>query len=223
MSTWGRQYLCLKKGALAWKLAVVQKFMNPRCWPRRKKEKNNKHTVNRNRCTSLCKMDDLIANIRNFSRLDFQAKQEVIKNGRPTPELPDLMQTCTVKGQKITCSFQKDWYTRKDWLCGCALKKRLYCFPCLLFFGTSSTSKGKTKTVWVSVSVCIKGHSHRDRYQISERNRCQLKRSETYIRYQRKISVWSLLYRQVKHLLTTMFFLWYSYLISDICFNVNAP
>nr|XP_061843687.1 uncharacterized protein LOC133624088 [Nerophis lumbriciformis] len=63
--------------------------------------------------------------------------------GRPTPELPDLIQTCGVRGQKITRSFQKDWYTRKEWLCGCPAKKRLYCYPCLLF--------SKSDRVWTQM------------------------------------------------------------------------
>ncbi|XP_032822781.2 uncharacterized protein LOC116949509 [Petromyzon marinus] len=59
------------------------------------------------------------------------------------PELKDLLQT---KGQKITWSFQREWYQRKDWLCGCATKNRLYCFPCLLF----STADN----VWTNVGFC---------------------------------------------------------------------
>ncbi|KAJ4927571.1 hypothetical protein JOQ06_015296 [Pogonophryne albipinna] len=75
-------------------------------------------------------MENLISTLKHFSKLDFQSKQAVINNGRPMPELKDLLQT---NGQKITRSFQTEWYQRKDWLCGCATKNRLYCFPCLLF------------------------------------------------------------------------------------------
>ena len=42
--------------------------------------------------------------------------------------------------REITRSFQTDWYSKKDWLCGCTVRNRLFCFPCLLF----STSE----TVW---------------------------------------------------------------------------
>ncbi|KAJ4930678.1 hypothetical protein JOQ06_024986 [Pogonophryne albipinna] len=85
-------------------------------------------------------MENLISTLKHFSKLDFQSKQAVINNGRPMPELKDLLQT---NGQKITRSFQTEWYQRKDWLCGCATKNRLYCFPCLLF----STSDN----VWTNI------------------------------------------------------------------------
>lgn len=39
-----------------------------------------------------------------------------------------------------------EWYQRKDWLCGCATKNRLYCFPCLVF----STADN----VWTNAGFC---------------------------------------------------------------------
>lgn len=36
-------------------------------------------------------------------------------------KLNDLLQTT---GQKITRSFQTEWYTRKEWLCGCVVVRR---------------------------------------------------------------------------------------------------
>ena len=78
-------------------------------------------------------MEDLISKLRNFSKLDFQSKKELVNVGRPTPALRGLLQTTGVGGRETTRSFQTDWYERKDWLCGCAIKNRLFCFPCLLF------------------------------------------------------------------------------------------
>ncbi|XP_076012541.1 zinc finger MYM-type protein 1 [Genypterus blacodes] len=75
-------------------------------------------------------MEDYIYKLQHFSKLDSQSKLEVINDGRRMPELKDLLQTT---GQKITRSFQPEWYTRKDWLCGCETRNRLFCFPCLLF------------------------------------------------------------------------------------------
>ena len=92
-------------------------------------------------------MEDLISKLRRFSKLDFQSKQELINTGRPTPELRGLLQTTGVGNRRETTrSFQTDWYSRKDWLCGCAIKNRIYCFPCLLF----STSE----TVWTQTGFC---------------------------------------------------------------------
>src|SRR4029434_3079018 len=47
------------------------------------------------------KMEDCIAKLKQFSKLDFQSKREVINNRRPMPELKDMLQTT---GQKITRS-----------------------------------------------------------------------------------------------------------------------
>ncbi|XP_063816563.1 solute carrier family 35 member C2 isoform X1 [Pseudophryne corroboree] len=88
--------------------------------------------------------DDIIANLKRFSKLDFQAKQELIANGRPMPELKGLLQTAGRK--KITWTFQVEWYQRKDWLCGCATRNRLYCFPCLLFTTVDN--------VWTNTGFC---------------------------------------------------------------------
>ena len=84
-------------------------------------------------------MEDLVSKLKDFSKLSFQTKLEIIARGRPTPDLKDLLQTSERKNR----SFQKEWYSRKEWLCGCALKNRLFCFPCLLF---STTSNVWTKT-----------------------------------------------------------------------------
>src|SRR4029434_2079565 len=51
--------------------------------------------------TLTAKMEDSIAKLKHFSKLDFQSKREVINNGRPMPELKVMLQTT---GQKITRS-----------------------------------------------------------------------------------------------------------------------
>ena len=59
------------------------------------------------------------------------AEQNVIVKERPTPNL-----TIKNKGR----SFQKEWYGKKDWLCGSSALEKLFCWPCLLFSpGTSPT------------------------------------------------------------------------------------
>ena len=88
--------------------------------------------------------EDLISKLRDFSKLSFQRKVEVLKAGRPIPELRELHQLTRQK--KITRTFQKDWYTKKEWLCGCHLKNRLFCFPCLLFSTADS--------VWTKTGFC---------------------------------------------------------------------
>src|SRR4029434_2462704 len=51
--------------------------------------------------TLTAKMEDFIAKLKQFSKLDFQSKREMMNNGRPMPELKGLLQTT---GQKITRS-----------------------------------------------------------------------------------------------------------------------
>src|SRR4029434_271502 len=48
-----------------------------------------------------CGMEDCIAKLKQFSKLDFQSKREMINNGRPMPELKGMLQAT---GQKITRS-----------------------------------------------------------------------------------------------------------------------
>ncbi|XP_032067022.1 zinc finger MYM-type protein 1-like isoform X3 [Thamnophis elegans] len=91
---------------------------------------------------SLPEMEDYISKLKNFSKLDFQSKEEVIIKGRPTPELKGLLQ----RHNQNTRSFQTEWYTRKDWLCGCSVRNRLFCFPCLLFSTCDS--------VWTQMGYC---------------------------------------------------------------------
>ena len=101
-------------------------------------------------------MDDLIANIRNFSRLDFQAKQEVIKNGRTT-RATRFNANMYSKGTENNAFFPEGLVHTKGlalWLC---IKKTslLLSLPFIFKKWPWTTSKGKTKTVWVYVSVCI--------------------------------------------------------------------
>ncbi|XP_077380638.1 zinc finger MYM-type protein 1 [Festucalex cinctus] len=72
--------------------------------------------------------------IKQFSRLGIEEKRQLLKDGRPTPDLPALQQK---KGLKIVRTFQKEWYKKKEWLCGCTSINRLFCYPCLLFGGTT--------------------------------------------------------------------------------------
>ena len=88
--------------------------------------------------------EDLILKLRNFSKLSFQSKVNILKKGRPILDLKNLLQTAGRK--KVNRSFHKERYTRKEWLCGCALRNSLFCYPCLLF----STSDN----VWTKTGFC---------------------------------------------------------------------
>src|SRR4029434_2587175 len=51
--------------------------------------------------TLTAKMEDSIAKLKHFSKLDFQTKRKVINNGRPMPELKGTLQT-KPKGMLLT-------------------------------------------------------------------------------------------------------------------------
>ncbi|XP_058456174.1 myoneurin isoform X3 [Malaya genurostris] len=57
----------------------------------------------------------------------------VIGRGRPTPALPLLSKECRYKGKVFTRRFKKDNYLRYDWLAGCEVENKLFCWPCYIF------------------------------------------------------------------------------------------
>ncbi|XP_017295795.1 zinc finger MYM-type protein 1 [Kryptolebias marmoratus] len=97
---------------------------------RRQKTHKDKKTYS---CATCLKSFYSISELKNFPKLDFESQCELISNGRPTPTLKGLFEKSGITGRQYMRFFQTEWYTRKDWLCGCANRNRLYCFPCLLF------------------------------------------------------------------------------------------
>ena len=75
--------------------------------------------------------NDLVAALlaRRFSRRSFQEKLDIIKRGRPTPALPNLIQ----QGKTYVRHFQSSNYERYPWLTGSEQHCRLYCWECMLF------------------------------------------------------------------------------------------
>ena len=87
---------------------------------------------------------DIVSQLKDFSTLSFQRKLEIMNKGRPTPDLKNLHQTAG-KNKIIRC-FQRSCYAKKEWLCGCSVKNRLFSFPCLLFATKSR--------VWKETGFC---------------------------------------------------------------------
>lgn len=77
----------------------------------------------------------------NFFSLSLEEKLSIKKNGRPTPSLCIERKTQN-KGKEITRTFKMAIYDKNEWICGCEVTNRLFCFPCLLF------SVGDTETAW---------------------------------------------------------------------------
>lgn len=58
---------------------------------------------------------------------------KIIAQGRPTPALPGLSKECRYKGKVFTRRFKKDNYFRYNWLSGCGVENKLFCWPCYIF------------------------------------------------------------------------------------------
>lgn len=73
---------------------------------------------------------DLVADIlaTPFSRRTFQEKLDLVRRGRPTPELASLSQ----QGKGFVRHFQTGNYERYPWLTASEKRCKLYCWECLL-------------------------------------------------------------------------------------------
>ncbi|XP_058838405.1 myoneurin isoform X2 [Topomyia yanbarensis] len=68
-----------------------------------------------------------------FETLSVGTIAGVIGRGRPTPALPLLSKECRYKGKVFTRRFKKDNYLRYEWLAGCEIENKLFCWPCYIF------------------------------------------------------------------------------------------
>ena len=92
-----------------------------------------------------------------FSSLSLEEKLEIKRLGRHIPDGLIIKQA----GKLQNRTFQANtWFTRTQWLTGCAERNALFCFPCILF-GTGGTGTW-TKTGFTDLahlSDRIKSHS----------------------------------------------------------------
>lgn len=77
---------------------------------------------------------------RPFSTRPFQEKKSIIQEGRPTPELPDLVH----KSKNCTRHFTVSSYEKYLWLAGSRKYNSLFCWNCLLFGQDRNTSWTKS-------------------------------------------------------------------------------
>lgn len=67
----------------------------------------------------------------NFSNLPLEKNIEIKKEGRPMPNL-NIIQIKKTKSREFKRSFNKEVYSKHDWLCGCS--KTYHCFVFLVYF-----------------------------------------------------------------------------------------
>ena len=68
---------------------------------------------------------------RSFGSRSQSEQKDIARMSRPMPKL-------SIKTRDR--SFQESWYSRRDWLCGSVKKNRLFCWPCLLFRSSKSST-----------------------------------------------------------------------------------
>lgn len=69
-----------------------------------------------------------------FSQLKYEDKLLIVKNGKPTPPLPQLQCEQKEKNKNpYKRYFNANNYEKYLWLCGSCELNKLYCWPCLLF------------------------------------------------------------------------------------------
>ena len=87
----------------------------------------------------------------NFSSLSLERKLEIKNVGRPIPNI-DITRQTKSNSKEIVRKFRIDIYKRTEWICGCEITNRLFCFPCLCF--VSDEREG----TWTEVGVVDLGH-----------------------------------------------------------------
>lgn len=95
------------------------------------------------------KVDEL--KVLNFSQLSLEEKIKIKEQGRPLP-LMKITQISKSKSRDFKREFNKNTYDKHDWICGCEVTNRFYCFPCLLF------AKIGGETAWIHQGVCDLNH-----------------------------------------------------------------
>ena len=68
---------------------------------------------------------------RSFGSRSHSEQKDIARMSRTMPKL-------SIKTRDR--SFQESWYSRRDWLCGKVKKNRLFCWPCLLFRPSKSST-----------------------------------------------------------------------------------
>lgn len=86
---------------------------------------------------SICIIRKLLK--KPFHKRNFEEKLAIIEGGRPTPNLPQLKSESTGK-KKFTRKFHVGYYTRHNFLTGCVSLNKLFCWPCLLFDTTHTST-----------------------------------------------------------------------------------
>lgn len=76
-------------------------------------------------------VDDIMK--RPFSTRNYETKFKIVSDGKPKPPLDNLVSKHRDKKTEYTRHFSTSQYEKVEWLTGCQLRCKLFCWPCLLF------------------------------------------------------------------------------------------
>ncbi|KAL4098036.1 hypothetical protein QTP88_022708 [Uroleucon formosanum] len=94
----------------------------------------------------------------NFSLLSLEQKIAIKNEGRPTPNLI-IVKESKGKDRTFKRNFNIDTYDKNDWICGCDITNKLFCFPCVIFNRSNEMSWSKIGIDDLShLSAKIKSH-----------------------------------------------------------------
>lgn len=83
--------------------------------------------------------------------LQLEVKIQIKQKGRPTPDL-SISFTSSSRNRSYSRQFNRNIYDKYDWICGCPVGNKLYCFVCILI--------DKDTSVWVKGGVNDLKHLH---------------------------------------------------------------
>jgi hypothetical protein len=112
-------------------------------------------------------VDNLI-NTKRFVQYTYAEKIDLKRRGRPLPDI--VIEAGGIsRGRAFKRHFNKEVYTRNDWICGCNKKNALFCFPCLLFGGDKAwTHVGVIDLVHLGAKIKTHENSKKHLYNSME-------------------------------------------------------
>ena len=71
-----------------------------------------------------------LINIKKFFKYTYQEKIELKDEGRPLPDIY-IEKEGSSRGKSYKRLFNREIYSRNNWICGCNKTNALFCFPCV--------------------------------------------------------------------------------------------
>lgn len=87
---------------------------------------------------------DSLLTVKKFVHYTYEEKLKLKEDGRPLPDI-HIAKEGSSRGKQYKRQFNREVYSKNEWICGSSKKNALFCFPCVLFGGDKSwTQNGVT-------------------------------------------------------------------------------